>query len=40
MENKLIDLVKNQSKIEPAALLAFISVETGGNGFDKKQVKY
>ena len=39
MENKLIDLVKNQNKIEPAALLAFISVETGGQGFDKKTGK-
>ena len=39
MDNKIIELVKNQNKIEPAALLAFISVETGGNGFDKKTGK-
>ena len=32
MDKKIIDLVKNQNKIEPAALLAFISVETGGQG--------
>ena len=39
MDNKIIELVKNQSKIEPAALLAFILVETGGQGFDKKTGK-
>ena len=39
MDKKLIDIVKNQSKIEPAALLAFIYVETGGQGFDKKTGK-
>ena len=39
MDNKIIELVKNQNKIEPAALLSFISVETGGQGFDKKTGK-
>lgn len=39
MDNKLIELIKNQSKIEPAVLLAFISVETGGQGFDKRTGK-
>lgn len=33
MDKKIIDLCKNE-EIETAALLAFISVETGGQGFD------
>ena len=36
---KLQDTIANLNKIEPAALLAFISVETGGQGFDKKTGK-
>ena len=39
MNTDLIYLVKNQNKIEPATLLAFISVETGGYGFDKRTGK-
>lgn len=34
MNRQIIDLAKAQSTIDPAALLAFISVETGGRGFD------
>ena len=34
MEQKLIQLAKN-SKYEPAVMLAFLSVETGGKGFDE-----
>ena len=38
MDKKIIDICKKQN-IEAAALLAFISVETGGKGFDDKTGK-
>ena len=38
MEQKLIQLAKN-SKYEPAVMLAFLSVETGGKGFDESTGK-
>lgn len=38
MEQKIINLCKEQP-IDTAALLAFISVETGGQGFDSKTGK-
>ena len=38
MEQKIINLCKEQP-IDTAALLAFISVETGGQGFDTKTGK-
>lgn len=34
MDKQIIDIAKRQRTIEPAALLAFIEVETGGRGFD------
>ena len=34
MDKQILELAKNQSTVEPTALLAFISVETGGKGFD------
>lgn len=34
MDKKIIELAKKQDAVEPAALLAFISVETGGQGFN------
>lgn len=33
MDNRIINLAKKQRTIEPATLLAFIEVETGGRGF-------
>lgn len=33
MDKQIIDIAKKQRTIEPAALLAFIEVETGGRGF-------
>ena len=38
MDKEIIDICKNQN-IEAAALLAFISVETGGKWFDDKTGK-
>ena len=38
MDKEIIDICKKQN-IEAAALLAFISVETGGKGFDDKTGK-
>lgn len=38
MDKEIIDICKKQT-IEPAALLTFISVETGGKGFDDKTGK-
>lgn len=35
MEKKIIDLAKAVKPIDPAALLSFIEVETGGRGFDQ-----
>lgn len=34
MDEKIIQLAKSVAVIEPACLLAFIEVETGGRGFD------
>lgn len=34
MDKQIIELSKSQKTIEPAILLAFLSVETGGRGFD------
>lgn len=34
MDNKILELAKKQDSIDPSAILAFISVETGGRGFD------
>lgn len=39
MDKQIIDLAKKQEVVKPAALLAFISVETGGKGFDEKTGK-
>lgn len=38
MKQEIIDICKNQP-IDTAALLAFISIETGGQGFDEKTGK-
>ena len=35
MDRQIIELSKAQQAIDPAAMLAFISVETGGRGFDQ-----
>lgn len=39
MNKQIIEMCKAQRTFEPAALLAFISVETGGQGFDSKTGK-
>lgn len=39
MDSRIIQMAKKQSRFEPAALLAFIQVETGGRGFDPKTSK-
>lgn len=39
MDDKIIRLAKSVSVLEPAMLLAFIEVETGGRGFDPETSK-
>lgn len=39
MDKRIIELAKKQDAVEPAALLAFFQVETGGLGFDVKTGK-
>lgn len=39
MDKTIIDYSKSQQYVDPAALLAFIDVETGGRGFDSKTGK-
>lgn len=39
MDSRIIKQVREQGKYDPAALLAFIQVETGGRGFDVKTGK-
>lgn len=39
MDSRIIKLAREQKKYNPAALLAFIQVETGGRGFDVKTGK-
>lgn len=39
MDSKIIDLAKGQDVVDPAAIIAFISVETGGKGFNEKTGK-